>query len=236
QPRFPYLPVRVGVRVALTWNKLREGYAEHQIGRSTPIFRAKHVGGTRIGSHASNPDEGTSKEGAGMRRAIALVVLSSLLPLAGCASSNSVTGRALKVTPSELFDPCTLPDDALRSVSVDPLTERPGFAGAQSEGWAVCAWEGEWYFLSIFTTDISVEELRARPKNTDFRSVTVGKREAVTFRSVYEIQNDLCDLAYPTSQGTVIIRVNTKANLAPQEDPCAISLRTAIDLDPRIPE
>ncbi|MDV2477623.1 DUF3558 domain-containing protein [Rhodococcus zopfii] len=169
-----------------------------------------------------------------MRHAIALVVLSTSMLLAGCAVA--VTGRATKEVPAELFDPCILPEDALRSVNVDPATERPGFAGAQSDGWEVCAWEAEWYFLSIFTTDATLEELRARPKNTDFRSVTVGRRDAVTFRSAYEIQNDMCDLAYRTSHGTVIIRANTKANLSPEEDPCAVSLRTAIDLDQHIPE
>ena len=33
----PYLPVRVGVRVALTWNKLRDAHTEHQIARSTAV-------------------------------------------------------------------------------------------------------------------------------------------------------------------------------------------------------
>ena len=44
QPRFPSLTcedrVRVGVRVALTWNKLREPTTEHQIARSQPEKRA----------------------------------------------------------------------------------------------------------------------------------------------------------------------------------------------------
>ena len=168
-----------------------------------------------------------------MRRAIALVVLSASLPLAGCAVS--VAGRATKEVPVELFNPCTLPDDALRTVNVDPATAAADFLGVQSEGWELCSWRSDWYFLSIFTTDTTIEELRARPKNTDFRTVQVGVRDSVTFRSIYESEADQCDLTYPSAAGTVIIRVSTRGTKEQLEDPCDVSVRTARVLDSYIP-
>lgn len=170
-----------------------------------------------------------------MRRVFAVVALATSLLSAGCAVSNSVTGRATKEIPAELFDPCTLPDDALRNVNVDPATAAADFLGVQSEGWELCSWRSDWYFLSIFTTDTTVEELRTRPKNTDFRPVEVGTRDAVTFRSIYESEADLCDLTYPSSAGTVIIRVSTRGTKEQLEDPCAVSVRTARALDSFIP-
>ncbi len=172
-----------------------------------------------------------------MRRAIALVVLSSLVPLAGCSVSNSVTGRATKETPSELFDPCTLPHDALHAIGVDPGSASQDFFGVQAEGWDACTWKAEWYFVTVTaTSDVTVEEFRARPRTTDFHAVELGNREAYTFRSTYESQLGLCDLVYSSSQGTLMLRANTQAGMPMHEDPCSVVIRTAATLDPYIPE
>jgi len=177
-----------------------------------------------------------------MRRAIALVVLSSLLPLAGCSVANSVTGRATKETPSELFDPCTIPDDALRSVDVDPATAEPDFVGVQFTDWEACSWEAGRYYLTIAATaEVTVEEFRGRYSSADVRPVAIGTREAYTFRSTYESQRGLCDLVYPSSRGTLLFRTDTKATEllreeGLREDPCTVVLRTANALDHYIPD
>ncbi len=118
--------------------------------------------------------------------------------------------HATKTVPAALFDPCTLPDDALHSIGVDPETESPDFMGVQSEGWEVCGWEADWFYITVFVTDATVEEFRARPRTTDFRSVDLGNREASTFRSTADSQRGLCDLVYASSRGTVLIRAGAQ--------------------------
>ncbi|WP_420752090.1 DUF3558 family protein [Rhodococcus sp. O3] len=172
-----------------------------------------------------------------MRTALTAVLLSAFVATTvGCSIDTAIKGRATKTGPVTLFDPCTLPDEALHAIGVDPATESPDFMGVQSEGWEVCDWEADWYYISVFTTDVTVEEFRERPRTADFRAVDVGGRNAHTFRSTAESQRGLCDLVYPTAQGTVLIRVDTKADEQIREDPCTVVLRAAITLDTHIPD
>ncbi|MDV2477625.1 DUF3558 domain-containing protein [Rhodococcus zopfii] len=177
-----------------------------------------------------------------MRAALNAVLLAALGAMAaGCSIDTAIPGRATKIVPATLYDPCTLPDDALHAIGVDPASTAPDFFGVQSEGWEVCAWEADWYFVTVAATDVTVEEFRARPKNTDFRSVVVGARDAYSFRSIYESEQALCDLAYPSARGTLLIRASAKGTERGREeglpeDPCAVTLRTAITLDPYIPD
>lgn len=176
-----------------------------------------------------------------MRAALNAVLLATLVvTVAGCSLDTEIRGHATKTVPAALFDPCTLPVDALRGIGVDPATAAPDFFGVQSEGWEVCAWEADWYFVTVATTDMTVAEFRTRPKNTDFRPVTVGTRDAYTFRSIYESEQALCDLTYPSSRGTLLIRASAKGTERGREgglpeDPCDVTVRTALTLDPFIP-
>lgn len=177
-----------------------------------------------------------------MRTALTAVLLGAFVATtAGCSIDTAIKGRATKTVPSVLFDPCTLPDEALHAIGVDPATAEPDFFGVQSEGWEVCAWEADWYFVTVAATDVTVEEFRSRPKNTEFRPVTVGTRDAYTFRSIYPSEEALCDLTYPSSRGSVVIRASAKGTERGREgglpeDPCVVTLRTAITLDPYIPD
>lgn len=172
-----------------------------------------------------------------MRTALNTVLLATLIAMtAGCAINTTIPGRATKIVPATLFDPCTLPDDALHAIGVDPTTESPDFMGVQSEGWEVCGWEADWFYITVFTTDVTVEEFRARPRTADFRAVDVGTRDAHTFRSTAESQRGLCDLVYSSAQGTVLFRADTKANEQIRDDPCTVVLRTAVILDSYIPD
>ncbi|WP_068161065.1 DUF3558 family protein [Rhodococcus phenolicus] len=177
-----------------------------------------------------------------MRAALNAVLLATLVvTVAGCSLDTEIRGHATKTVPAALFDPCTLPDDALHSIGVDPETESPDFMGVQSEGWEVCGWEADWFYITVFVTDATVEEFRARPRTTDFRSVDLGNREASTFRSTADSQRGLCDLVYASSRGTVLIRAGAQGTElmrgdGMREDPCALVLRAATTLDPYIPE
>ncbi|MBH0118368.1 DUF3558 family protein [Rhodococcus sp. CX] len=159
----------------------------------------------------------------------------------GVRSTTRSRGEPPRPVPPPLFDPCTLPDEALHAIGVDPATESPDFMGVQSEGWEVCGWEADWFYVTVFTSDVTVEEFRTRPRTTDFRPVEVGNREAWTFRSTADSQRGLCDLVYPSSQGTVLIRAGAQGTElmskdGMREDPCVIAVRAATTLDPYVPE
>ncbi len=126
-------------------------------------------------------------------------------------------------------------------MNVDPATVEPDFVGVHFTDWEVCSWEADWYYVTVAATaEVTVEEFGARPRTTDFRPAEIGTRDAYTFRSTAETQGGLCDLVYPSSQGTVMFRADIKGTEllreeGPPQDPCAVVLHTAAILDPFIP-
>lgn len=95
-------------------------------------------------------------------------------------------------------------------------------------GWNVCSWTGDWYYLGVYATSHSLDEIRANPNNTDFTSVTVGARDAVTYREVTDVGRELCDVAFSGQDGTVLIRIAKKGSERAVEDPCSKGMhRTA---------
>ena len=77
--------------------------------------------------------------------------------------------------------------------------------------------------------------MRANPKNTDFAPAVVGNRDAFTYREVSDPDRRLCDVAFASTDGTIMIRVDVKGGLDPVEDPCIVATRSANALDPYLP-
>ena len=58
--------------------------------------------------------------------------------------------------------------------------------------------------------------------------MTVGARDAVTYREVTDVGRELCDVAFGTQDGTVLIRIAKKGSERAAEDPCSKGMhRTA---------
>ena len=155
----------------------------------------------------------------------------------GCGS-QTVEGRPTAAVQAgqPAFDPCLLPDEALMVAGADPATKDHDFFDVRMQGWNLCSWTADWYFLGVAAVTHSVDDVRANPNNTDFAPAVVGNRDAFTYREVRDTDREYCDLAFGSTDGTIMIMVDTKGGLDPVEDPCVVATRSANALDPYLPQ
>ena len=118
----------------------------------------------------------------------------------------------------------------------DPATKDHDFFDVRMQGWNLCSWTADWYFLGVAAVTHSVDDVRANPINTDFAPAVVGNRDAFTYREVRDTDREYCDAAFASTDGTIMIRVDTKGGLDPVEDPCVVATRSANALDPYLPQ
>jgi hypothetical protein len=168
--------------------------------------------------------------------------------LAGCAGAVLVAGCSTDTegaaepvdqaaADAALWDPCTIPDDVVVQLGLDPATKQTDSESVHFPGFMVCSWDADWYDLDVYSTAHTLDDVRANPHYRDFRDVTVGGRSAVLFRDEQGTeQRPSCDVAFDAAQGAVFITVNTSALVdGPREDPCATANRNAAVLVPLLP-
>ncbi len=90
-------------------------------------------------------------------------------------------------------------------------------------------------YLTVFATDYTLEDVKANPNNTDFRSVVVAQRRAVMYHEVSDKGHERCDIALDVEQGAIIVRALSKYGIPQPEDLCAVVTRDAITLEPLLP-
>ncbi|HEY5857017.1 MAG TPA: DUF3558 domain-containing protein [Aldersonia sp.] len=172
-----------------------------------------------------------------VRAGIAGAACMLVFAVVGCGS-ETVQGSPTPATQAgqPAFDPCLLPDAALVAAGVDPATKDPDFFGVRLQGWNLCAWDADWYFLGVAAMTHSVDDVRANPKNTEIAPAVVGNRDAFTYREVSDTDRKYCDVAFGSSDGTILIMVDTKGSRHAVEDPCVVATRSANALDPYLPQ
>ncbi|WP_378406892.1 DUF3558 domain-containing protein [Rhodococcus daqingensis] len=161
----------------------------------------------------------------------------ALVTTAACGT-ETVAGSPTIESPTAgqpTFDPCTLPDDALREVGVDPATEDPDVFGVQASGWELCKWRGNQAFLVVFSTLRPIDEIKSNPKNTEFTPVTIGARDAVTYRETSDTRRENCDVAFGTEGGSIMVRIVTKDPRYVLPNPCELAVSATTTLDPHLP-
>ncbi|MGW0177331.1 DUF3558 domain-containing protein [Rhodococcus sp. NPDC003322] len=174
-----------------------------------------------------------------MRIGVAVGMACAALVAAGCGS-GSVSGQAGAegaAAGEPAFSPCDdIPDEALRGVGVDPSTESPEILGVKQPGFQICSWDGPGYFVGVFGTTKTMDDIRANTRNEEFVQVTVGERSALSYREVTDRDRRQCDVAVDASGGVTLVTIMFAGVDPIVEDPCAIAVRTANQLDSYIPE
>ncbi|WP_433608924.1 DUF3558 domain-containing protein [Prescottella agglutinans] len=171
------------------------------------------------------------------RWGVAVVAAVGVLGAAGCGST-SVEGQAETTKPEAgepAFDPCSIPDDAVRAAGMDPSTESRDILGVKQPGWNLCHWRGSNQLITIFATGRTLDEVRASGRFTDFTPVDVDDRNAFTFREVSDTDNQYCDVVFTAGSDTVMIKSGYFTNQTPPEGPCPLAIRNAQLLAPSIP-
>jgi len=173
-----------------------------------------------------------------MRVAAVVGLVGAGLLLAGCGSGD-VAGNAAPVdgtAPEPVFSPCDdIPDDAIRSLAMDPATESRDIYGVQQPGWKICEWHGAGPYLSVFSTTYTMEDVRANDRYTDFREIEVGGRAGLSYRKAADSDGRSCEVAVPSGGGAVLLSVAYLGVDPVVEEPCAIADRAIQSLIRYIP-
>ena len=167
----------------------------------------------------------------------ATIALAATLTACGEPSTENGAGGTL-TTPNKnegLFDPCSIPDDALAAAGLDPATEDAGFFGVQRTGWEACVWGGSWFTIGVLSTSHTFDEVKNNPSNIDLAPADLPGRDAVSFRHISDHNVEVCDVAFPSSEGVITVRSDKKGSEVAQEHPCVQALEYARILDEHLP-
>jgi len=137
-----------------------------------------------------------------------------------------------------LFEPWTIPDEAIYAVGADPSSACPKrIAGESRQQWSVCSWAADWFLLTIFVTARTVAELAKVTVGPGSERVRVpGRDDACTYIHCDYGPNAIGDLTFPVAAGLIIIRVATRVDSVAPEDPRVTAARIAIVLNRYLPQ
>ncbi|NLG54467.1 MAG: DUF3558 family protein [Rhodococcus sp.] len=175
----------------------------------------------------------------------AVAMLAAASVLAACGLGNSTqrpkTGEeqyheAIAEQNAGLFRACDrISDQVIADAGLDPRTKADGIAGVKQIGWELCGWTGDWFYITVLSTSHSWEDVKTNPSNIDFHVVDLPGRDAVAFRHESDKKNEICDVAFPSSEGVLTVRSSTKAAMKPEMPPCEHALEYAKILDSHLP-
>ncbi|WP_156388343.1 MULTISPECIES: DUF3558 family protein [unclassified Rhodococcus (in: high G+C Gram-positive bacteria)] len=146
--------------------------------------------------------------------------------IVGC---GEVSGTAQPVS-NELFDPCAVvPDEAIRAAGADPAVvsdHLPG--GFASQNFDPCVWSSATYFLSVTSSRLTAEQVVDDLRIVERTPVSLdGRRDAFILRRPDDMGTSPCDIAFPWTQGMIIVNVESKLSAADNADNCERALNAA---------
>ncbi|MGW4742422.1 DUF3558 domain-containing protein [Nocardia xishanensis] len=170
---------------------------------------------------------------------LALCAAVVLVPaVAGCEGATEGTPTtSTSAAQVALWNPCTeVPDGLLRQIGVDPATEESGVGGVHQSGWEICGWKGARFYLTVFSTKRTVQEVRDKPGNVEFQDVDVAGRRGVQYRVEGASKKLTCDVVFEAQQGALSVLISNNPVDDRPEDPCAVAKRAAAALTPIFPQ
>ena len=135
------------------------------------------------------------------------------------------------------FDPCLLPDAALVAAGVDPATKDHDFFDVRMQGWNLVQLDRGLVLPRRRRDDAQRRRRAGEPEQHRLR--TSGRWQtgmpSPIAKSATRIGN-YCDVAFASTDGTILIRVDVKGSRDAVEDPCIVATRSANALDPYLPK
>ncbi|MFC3965783.1 DUF3558 domain-containing protein [Nocardia jiangsuensis] len=164
-----------------------------------------------------------------------LIAAAAATLVSACESEPSASSPTTTIAPEALFDPCTLPDEAIRAAGANPARRDDNPLGTKRTKWTGCSWGADQYALRVFATTISVTEFRENMNFDGFAPIAVPGRDAHSFHETYPSPDDNCSIVYPSPKGTINFYVTYDFGSTVAEEPCSLVLRAATALDPYLP-
>lgn len=173
------------------------------------------------------------------RWGVAALAAVGALGLVGCGST-SVEGQAETAAAEQdepAFDPCTVPDEVLRTIGVDPASEERDIQDVKQPGWSLCSWNDPEFsfFVTIFATGRPLDSILTNERFTDVTPIEINGREAFTVRETSDTRNEHCDVVLAAGPDTLMLQASYAKGLPPSETPCPLAIKNAQLLEPSLP-
>lgn len=172
------------------------------------------------------------------RGAAAVTAAGALVVLAGCTGGGSTENPASSSAPAsasttaeaDIWDPCSIPDPALREAGIKPESRSKEFP--PTDGWKICGWYytiAGWYGVDIYSAPVPMVKIKENKQNRDTKTVDVNGKEGFQFRD--QIDKDTCAVALAYGNRTVLSTVRISAITGRQGNDCDEALLVARKLE-----
>ncbi|MBY6676608.1 DUF3558 family protein [Rhodococcus sp. BP-332] len=121
------------------------------------------------------------------------------------ACSPGVSGEPV----AELWDPCTIPSDALRKAGVTPEALASGTVDHNDNDWLYCSYRQGDHVLSISSTHTSMDTIASNTRASGLTSEEVSGRGALVYSELVGTSDETCYVTYGTTFGAIEFAVNT---------------------------
>ncbi|MGB3772108.1 MAG: DUF3558 family protein [Rhodococcus sp. (in: high G+C Gram-positive bacteria)] len=151
------------------------------------------------------------------------------------ASTAACTGGVAGTPVAELWDPCTIPSEALVAAGVDPTVIDTGELTQLGNEWKFCIYRQDWYFVTAYATNNSISDIRANPRAERMTTTTVGRRDGVLYVDYSMRPEGTCHVAFGSGKGAFDLAVSRALDSTVQGDLCVEAQRIAGSLELEIP-
>ncbi|MEU5406071.1 DUF3558 domain-containing protein [Nocardia asteroides] len=160
-------------------------------------------------------------------------------PVQTAPTSSETTAATMSVDPAaRLWDPCTLPDSALAAAGINTATKEKDVAGVAFEGWKVCGWRdtAKTYSFTVYASEHSIDEVRARTDRTEFSPVRVGSYNGLQYRPAGSSRDSECFISVAVGRQMIDFSVlNRHSARRVAKDACQETHRLAEALVQNVP-
>ncbi|MBP1118360.1 hypothetical protein JOE30_004157 [Rhodococcus sp. PvP016] len=147
------------------------------------------------------------------------------------ACSPGVSGEPV----AELWDPCTIPSDALTEAGVNPEIVDSGQVDQGNDEWRFCSFRQDWFVLTISSTTNAVSEFRGDSRSVNAEDIDVGGRPALSFQQLPGTLDEACHIAYASTAGAIEFAVRNAGDPSTVGDYCAEATRISGALESATP-
>ncbi len=171
-----------------------------------------------------------------LRLAVVALTMGTALVTAGCGSSTSghsaETSTSATVSDTQLYDSCTLSDDAIAATGATPTTKDNNPFSVAQPGWKGCMWRGPGFGFAVLASTHTVDEIKNNASFQNFHAADVPGRSA--FMYTQETYSKNCSVGFPTSKGTIEVLAQQVSG-EQTVDTCAVALKAMQALSDYLP-
>jgi len=173
-----------------------------------------------------------------LRRATIAAISAAVFSATGC---NSDEREAVANAPTETFDPCSIPADAIAATGLNPEIFDNGWSdGINAGSWERCLWESNGsalpYFYEILASSKhDIADLDSNSQYSDLAEIEVEGHTWLKYRFTPVDQHIQCGVALDTVAGIVTAEVSLQNGPSLGQNPCQMVLDLTVELAGNLP-